>query len=129
MVARGIVFSGFATLPDGMVAHSIPKKAKKVNVAVAPRAAIVEVGPALKGIKFSACKKNSPPTDTSNNGIIFRMVVINCSLPDVTIPKVLIQVRNQMAPNPVSTAAINHHHSKNNSIIAGVRWRAVFFTC
>ena len=104
IVARGIVFSGFATLPEGMVAHSKPRKAKNVNVAVVVIAAKSEFPLVLKGIKFCNRIKNKPPTVTSKSGIIFKTVVTSCNLPDVTIPNVFIQVRSQMAPNPVTIA-------------------------
>ena len=104
IVARGIVFSGLATLPEGMVAHSKPRNAKNVNVAVVVIAAKSELPLMLKGTKFFNRIKNKPPTATSNSGIIFKTVVINCNLPDVTIPNVFIQVSSQMAPNPVITA-------------------------
>src|SRR5580765_3228599 len=98
MVARGIVFSGFATLPDGMVAHSKPRNAKNVKVAVAVIALKSELLLVLNGTKFSDLKKNKPPMATNSNGIIFKMVVTNCSFPDVTMPMVLIHVSNHMEP-------------------------------
>src|SRR6202000_2176245 len=53
MVARGIVFAGFATLPAGIVAHSIHIKAKNVKVADAVSAEKSDVPLLLKGGKFS----------------------------------------------------------------------------
>ena len=53
VVAFATVVAELATLPDGIVAHSMPKKAKKVKVVVAVIAAMVEVPLELKGKKFS----------------------------------------------------------------------------
>ena len=55
VVAFATVVAEFATLPEGMVAHSMPKKAKKVKVVVAVMAAIVVVPLALKGKKLFHC--------------------------------------------------------------------------
>jgi hypothetical protein len=53
IVALATVVAELATLPEGIVAHSIPKKAKKVKVVVAVIAAMLEVPLELKGKKFS----------------------------------------------------------------------------
>ena len=53
VVALATVAAELVTLPDGIVAHSIPKKAKKVKVVVAVIAAILLVPLVLKGKKFS----------------------------------------------------------------------------
>ena len=37
-------------------------------------------------------------------GTIFNIVVINCTKPDVYMPKELIQVKNQMVVKPVTIA-------------------------
>ena len=37
-------------------------------------------------------------------GTIFNIVVINCTTPDVYMPKELIQVKNQMVVKPVTIA-------------------------
>ena len=39
-------------------------------------------------------------------GTIFKIVVINCTLPEVTIPKELIQVKNQIVASPVTIAKL-----------------------
>src|SRR5450432_102821 len=104
MVARGIVFSGLATLPEGMVAHSNPRNAKNVKVAVAEMAAKSDTPLMLKGRKFFNRMKNKPPIATASRGTILIIVVTNCNLPDVTMPSVLTQVSSQMAPNPVNMA-------------------------
>ena len=43
-------------------------------------------------------------------GTIFKMVVINCTTPDVNMPKELIQVKNQIVAKPVAMA--------NNELVA-----------
>ena len=53
VVALATVAAELVTLPDGIVAHSIPKKAKKVKVVVAVIAAILLVPLVLNGKKFS----------------------------------------------------------------------------
>jgi hypothetical protein len=53
VVALATVAAELVTLPDGIVAHSIPRKAKKVKVVVAVIAAILLVPLVLKGKKFS----------------------------------------------------------------------------
>jgi hypothetical protein len=53
VVALATVAAELDTLPEGIVAHSIPKKAKKVKVVVAVIAAILLVPLVLKGKKFS----------------------------------------------------------------------------
>ena len=60
----------------------------------------------LNGVKFSRCIKKRPAIATASNGIIFKTVVTSCSMPDVTTPLVLTQVRNHIADNPVNTAAM-----------------------
>ena len=105
MVARGIVFSGLDTDPDGIVAHSIPRNAKNVNAAVDVMAEKSETPLVLNGIKFFNLKKNNPPTATSNRGIIFNIVVTNCNFPEATMPSVFTQVSNQIAPSPVKIAS------------------------
>jgi len=47
-----MVFSGLATLPEGIVAHSSPRKAKKVYVVVAETAKKSDFPLALNGRKF-----------------------------------------------------------------------------
>jgi hypothetical protein len=37
-------------------------------------------------------------------GTIFNIVVINCTTPEVNMPKELIQVKNQMVASPVTMA-------------------------
>ena len=39
-------------------------------------------------------------------GTIFKMVVINCTTPDVNMPKELTQVKNQIVARPVIIANI-----------------------
>jgi hypothetical protein len=51
VVALATVAAEFATLPEGMVAHSMPRKAKNVKVVVAVIAAMEEVPLELKGKK------------------------------------------------------------------------------
>ena len=118
IVAFGIVFSGLSTLHEGMVAHSIPWKAKKVRVAVAINAEISEVPLALKGKKFSAFIKKKPPIATSSKGIIFKIVVTNCNFPDATIPNVLIHVSNHIMPSPVSMATTAFVASMGKKILS-----------
>ncbi len=55
VVALATVEAEFVTLPDGMVAHSMPRNAKKVKVVVAVIADKVEVPLALNGRKFCHC--------------------------------------------------------------------------
>lgn len=105
IVARGIVFPGLDTDPDGMVAHSMPRNAKNVNVAVEVMAEKSETPLALNGIKFFSLKKNSPPIATSKRGIIFKIVVTNCNFPEATMPSVFTQVNSQIAPSPVKIAS------------------------
>ena len=52
VVALATVEAEFATLPEGIVAHSIPRKAKNVSVVVAVMAAKEEVPLELKGKKL-----------------------------------------------------------------------------
>src|SRR6478609_5038722 len=105
IVARGIVFSALCTLEPGMVAHSIPRKAKSVVAAVAVIAWKEDMPLILKGTKFSVWIKKSPAMATATSGNIFSTVVTICILPVATMPRVLIQVPIQMADNPVSDAA------------------------
>ena len=52
VVALATVAAEFATLPEGMVAHSIPRKAKNVSVVVAVMAVKEELPLELKGKKL-----------------------------------------------------------------------------
>ena len=106
MVALEIVLSGLSTLLEGMVAHSKPRKAKNVNVAVALIAEKKDPPLELNGVKFLMSKKNSPAMATRINGMTFKIVVTNCNFPEARTPFVLIQVKNQIANKPALTAAI-----------------------
>ena len=77
MVALEIFWPGSSTLEDGIVAHSIPRNAKNVNVVVAVIACQLLVPLILKGNKFFTSKNKSPPIATSASGKTLRMVVIN----------------------------------------------------
>jgi len=56
MVALGIVFDGFITLSDGIVADSNPRNAHKVNAAVAVMASKPDSSLRFKGLKLSSLK-------------------------------------------------------------------------
>ena len=87
-----------------MVAHSIPKNAKKVRVVVAVIADKVDVPLALKGKKLSQWIKNKPTIPTKKIGTTFKIVVMSCSLPEVNTPNVLIHVSIHIVAKPVNTA-------------------------
>ena len=106
IVALEIVLSGLSTLLEGIVAHSNPRKAKKVKVAEAVIAEKKVPPLALNGIKFFNWKKNNPAIATKMSGITFNIVVTNCNLPEANMPFVFIQVRNQIATKPAATATI-----------------------
>src|SRR5882757_863838 len=79
MVARGTFFSGFAMLSAGMVAHSTPKNAYRVMVAVVVMAWMVDTPLRLKGIKFSQRIKKMPTKEMKIRGNNFKIVVISCT--------------------------------------------------
>ena len=51
IVARGMVFVGFFTLSDGIVADSNPRNAQSVNAAVAVIALKLDLSLRFKGVK------------------------------------------------------------------------------
>ena len=106
MVAFEIFSPGLSTLLEGMVAHSIPKKAKKVKVVVAVMACQLLVPLILNGVKFCRFINKIPPIATNTSGTILSIVVINCTLPEANTPKVFTQVSNQRQASPVTKATL-----------------------
>ena len=98
MVPRGIFTSGFSTFSAGIVPHSRPKNAYKVNAATTGNVAKLLCPVKLNSGKFSILKKKRPTTITKNKGTNFKTVVTTWNFPDFFTPLVFNQVNIQMSP-------------------------------
>ena len=77
IVAFGIVLFGFLIPSAGMVADSIPRKAKNVRAVVIVRASKFVSCEILIGVKFERLKTKNPIIIVASNGIILSIVVMN----------------------------------------------------
>ncbi len=102
-VARGIVRSGASMLSAGIVAHSRPRNAHNVRVAVAEtvRTNAPELLAAIA--KCDVSTMNRPPIPITTSGMIFRTVVTSCTRPAARTPRTFSPVSSQR--KPIASAA------------------------
>ncbi len=112
-----MVLVGFITLSDGIVVDSKPRNAHKVKAAEAMMALKFELSLKFKGIKWSLLKYNNPIVPNNIKGMIFRIVVMNCTFPTLRIFLVFINVKNQIAPIAVTAESKGSSFSEGKNIV------------
>jgi hypothetical protein len=94
-VALGMVRSGSRILPAGIVAHSRPRNAQSVSVAVAVMLAATLPAVVSVTVKWDGSNSASPPMPTTASGRTFRTVVTSCTRPAAPTPQTLTPVSSQ----------------------------------
>src|SRR4026209_22516 len=98
-VARGAVTAGFSMSHAGVVAHSSPKNAHKVSVAVAVVPCASERRLRAVMAKCDGLTKNRPANPTMASGTSLRTAVTTWTRPAAAMPRAFTAVR-------IHTAAI-----------------------
>src|SRR6266480_8096807 len=97
-VARGMTRLASRMLDAGIVAHSRPRNAHRVSVAVVVTPLAKADGLDSVIAKWDGLKKNSPPIPTRISGRILSTVVATWTWPAERTPRRLTAVRSQSAP-------------------------------